>query len=858
MKAKIQRYFRIIAVVLTLVITGLSLLLYFTYDEAISLVKQQFNEQQTLVARQTAIGVEHNVEMLVRELEVLSRMGPIKSMDLGQSRRIMEQAFEYVKTLYVNDIALIDAKGILRLPLMAPHLEGRDFSYREYYGAASALKKSIPTYEFITFKGVDIGAKGLIIAMPVFPRDEQFGGVVLLTIKVDELLKGFIPAQSTDTDFWAIDSHGKILYHPEYNPGTIVEKMPNIDASLETFLENVKAGKPCKADYISPEGIKTVASSHPIRIADETWSMIVATPEAVVSNLLRSFSAKFGFAALVVLLATLSASLITVYLINRSNLQLQREILQRKRAEETLRRRTHDVGERVKELNCLYAISALVEKPGISLEEIFQGTIDLIPASWQYPEFTCARLILEGREWRTNNFQEAIWKQTSDVVVHGDQIGVLEVCYVEEKPESDEGPFLKEERSLINAIAERLERIIEYKQAEEALQKAHEESERRVEERTADLAKAIEHLRQEIKERKRAQEALLESEKKAQGTSMELALGLSEVFEALREISSGDPLVRIPETSELELITKLKHMVNLTAKNLAEIVDLSHEFAIGLAEHFDVLHRVSGGDLAARVSGASQVELLESLKRVTNQMIESVSTEITERKEAEDNVHVLSQELLKVQETERQKLSHDLHDHLAQDLSSLKIGLDTLFYNQVQVSAKIRRRVSELSKMLQGNITAVRDLAYDLRPAGLDQLGLVRTVREHCEEFAANNAVKVDFFAAGIDDLSLHFDTKITLYRLVQESLNNVKKHAEASQVSVRLVASFPSIILRIEDNGKGFDVRERLASAAEKKRMGLSSMEQRVAFLKGEIKIESRPTKGTKISIEIPYEEKG
>jgi PAS domain S-box-containing protein len=127
-----------------------------------------------------------------------------------------------------------------------------------------------------------------------------------------------------------------------------------------------------------------------------------------------------------------------------------------------------------------------------------------------------------------------------------------------------------------------------------------------------------------------------ERDRELESISMELALGLSEVFEALKQISSGDPLVRISETSELELIAKLKHMVNLTAENLGEIVDLSHEFAIGLAEHFDVLRRVSEGDLSARVFGTSQVELLEILKHVTNQMIESVSREITERKRAEE------------------------------------------------------------------------------------------------------------------------------------------------------------------------------------------------------------------------------
>ena len=117
--------------------------------------------------------------------------------------------------------------------------------------------------------------------------------------------------------------------------------------------------------------------------------------------------------------------------------------------------------------------------------------------------------------------------------------------------------------------------------------------------------------------------------------SMELSLGLSEVFDALKKISSGDPSVRISETSELELISKLKHMVNLTAKELSEIVDLSHEFAIGLAEHFDVLHRVAKGDLNARISGASQLELLECLKKLTNRMIGSVFREIEEHKRTE-------------------------------------------------------------------------------------------------------------------------------------------------------------------------------------------------------------------------------
>ena len=136
-----------------------------------------------------------------------------------------------------------------------------------------------------------------------------------------------------------------------------------------------------------------------------------------------------------------------------------------------------------------------------------------------------------------------------------------------------------------------------------------------------------------------------ERDRELEGIKTELTQGLSEAFEALKEISSGDPSVRISETSDLELIARLKHMINLTAENLGEIVDLSHEFAIGLAEHFDVLHKVSKGDLTARVSGGSHVELLESLKKLTNRMIEDISEEIAERKRVEKDLEKARDEL---------------------------------------------------------------------------------------------------------------------------------------------------------------------------------------------------------------------
>jgi PAS domain S-box-containing protein len=227
--------------------------------------------------------------------------------------------------------------------------------------------------------------------------------------------------------------------------------------------------------------------------------------------------------------------------------------------------------------------------------------------------------------------------------------------------------------------------------------------------------------------------------------------------------------------------------------------------------------------------------------------------DITERIQAEEKIRALTQQLIKAQENERNRIAGYLHDKVAQDLSGLKIGLETLYDSRQEPPSPIKAKIYELSKILQESITAVRDLSYDLRPPGMDQLGLVRTVCQYCEDFSEKNNVEVDLYTGGMKDLKLDFDTEINLYRLIQEGLNNIKKHAQAEKVAIRLVASSPNILLRIEDNGSGFDVKRRLSRSLKEKRMGLSSMEERVSLLGGSMKISSRPSKGTKIFIEVP-----
>jgi len=129
--------------------------------------------------------------------------------------------------------------------------------------------------------------------------------------------------------------------------------------------------------------------------------------------------------------------------------------------------------ERVKELTCLYGIAQVAAQPGISLEKIIQGIVELLPPAWQYPDTALARIILDGISYTTQGFRECRKKQTAEIIVGGVPRGVVEMVYVEDKPDLDEGPFLKEERNLIDAIARQIALVVERIQVEQDKLKLH-------------------------------------------------------------------------------------------------------------------------------------------------------------------------------------------------------------------------------------------------------------------------------------------------------------------------------------------------------------------------------------------------
>jgi DNA-binding CsgD family transcriptional regulator len=126
--------------------------------------------------------------------------------------------------------------------------------------------------------------------------------------------------------------------------------------------------------------------------------------------------------------------------------------------------------ERIKELNCLYGIARLAERHYDSMDDFLKYLVDFLPPSWQYPEITCARIVFEDRTYKSKNFKVTKWRQSSRILVYGEPVGEVTVFYLEERPAEDEGPFLREERVLIDEVSQRIGAIAIRIAAEKELQ----------------------------------------------------------------------------------------------------------------------------------------------------------------------------------------------------------------------------------------------------------------------------------------------------------------------------------------------------------------------------------------------------
>lgn len=227
---------------------------------------------------------------------------------------------------------------------------------------------------------------------------------------------------------------------------------------------------------------------------------------------------------------------------------------------------------------------------------------------------------------------------------------------------------------------------------------------------------------------------------------------------------------------------------------------------------------------------------------------ESLHQKILERQLAETSRRKLLRQLVNAQEQERRRISRELHDQLGQQVSVLVLKL-ALLKQQSHIDDDMRRELEQLSNLAKELDAAVDFLVWELRPTALDDLGLVSALSDYVTTWSSHFGVEGAFEASAAADLRLPRDIETVLYRVVQEALTNVGKHAHARRAAVSLLRDGDALVLTVRDDGVGFDA----AQPVERRGVGLLSMSERAALVGGAARIDSTPGQGTTVLVRVP-----
>ncbi len=459
-------------------------------------------------------------------------------------------------------------------------------------------------------------------------------------------------------------------------------------------------------------------------------------------------------------------------------------------------------------------------------------------------------------------------------------------------------PYMTVTETLVRQAAVALKtRLVEAQ-----LRQARAELEQRVEERTQELARANQELRTEMAERLAAEqrvERLYKAEREAHEIaetlrtasqaltrSLDLDTVLGTLLEHLGHLVPYDTAHILLPRTESQFIVRATGAAGGMAPEAGStptMIDVQNSALLArvLAERKSALITdtllepelqklagtsgrccwlavplIAGGNtiglcVMSRVEpdtfAAEQVQLVEALAGQTAVAVqnawlfEQVST-------GRERLQALSRRLVEFQEAERRYISRELHDETGQLLTGLKVGLSVL--ERVSATpAQVAAHIGELRILVDEALENLHRLALRFRPATLDQLGLVAALNDHVQALAEKHALRIELETVGFDGRRLPPVVETALYRIVQEALTNIIRHARASRVQIILDWSGDCVTATVDDDGVGFDVAQAMQSG----RLGLIGMQERVEMLGGRLTVESEPGEGTTVVAEVP-----
>ncbi len=258
-----------------------------------------------------------------------------------------------------------------------------------------------------------------------------------------------------------------------------------------------------------------------------------------------------------------------------------------------------------------------------------------------------------------------------------------------------------------------------------------------------------------------------------------------------------------------------------------------------------VMRRVQEGESSLRAPLTGVDSQADQLASAFNMVLEAL----------DDASHQRASQIINAQERERQRIARELHDETSQVLTSLLISLAVL--EESVETQEARERIAETRALAHSTLRAIRNLSIDLRPSALDDLGLLPALRWYVKEYQRKCSIEVEFQATGFKE-RLPAEMETALYRIVQESLTNTAKHANARRVTIMLKEDSNTIYARIADDGRGFDYEALLKTPNQELGLGLAGMHERAVLLDGALIIHSAPGQGTTIEVNIPLPSTG
>jgi len=226
--------------------------------------------------------------------------------------------------------------------------------------------------------------------------------------------------------------------------------------------------------------------------------------------------------------------------------------------------------------------------------------------------------------------------------------------------------------------------------------------------------------------------------------------------------------------------------------------------------------------------------------------------DITERKGAEDNLRYYLQEITRAQEEERKRIARELHDDTAQVLGSLSRQLDNFIRKKHGLAPNEVFFLKDLQAQLNRGVQSVHRFCQALRPSVLDDLGLIPALRSLVKGLQESDGIDTDLKVLG-GERRFSPEVESLLFRIVQEALNNIRRHAQASEAQVMMDFAEDRIKVTISDNGLGFELSGRVDDLPRSGKLGLAGMQERARLLGGSLKVESEPGKGTTVAVEAP-----